>query len=177
MFRYWLQGGRITTGFLGAAQIDKFGNINTSVIGPYEKPKVRLPGGGGAPEIASSCGKVYVTMKQSRRGFVDKVDFVNSFGFGDGGNHRARLGLATEGPVLLVTDLCIMKPHPETREFIVVSLHLDIALDDVAAATGWALKTAQRIDVTPPPNATELDALRALNARTAKAHGEVGGEA
>src|SRR5690606_40537074 len=88
MFRYWLQGGRITIGFLGAAQLDKFGNINTTVIGDYHKPKVRLPGGGGAPEIASSCGEVYITMAQSKRGLVEKIDFFTSFGHGEGGKDR-----------------------------------------------------------------------------------------
>ena len=78
MFRYWLQGGRISVGFLGAAQLDKFGNINTTVVGDYDNPKVRLPGGGGAPEIATSCGEIFLVMKQSKRGFVEKVDFITS---------------------------------------------------------------------------------------------------
>jgi glutaconate CoA-transferase subunit B len=175
MFRYWLQGGRITVGFLGAAQFDRFGNINTSVIGDYDRPKVRLPGGGGAPEIASSCGKVYVTMKQSRRGLVEKVDFVNSFGFGEGGDHRKRLGLETDGPVMLVTDLCIMRPDPVSREFTVVSIHPGVTRDEIEGATGWAVKFAADVEETPPPTAHELEALRALNARTARAHGEPAG--
>jgi len=97
MFRYWLQAGRMTVGFLGGAQIDRFANLNTTVVGPYDKPKVRLPGGGGAPEIASACGEIFIIMAQSKRAFADKLDFVTSMGHGEGGNHRARLGLKTKG--------------------------------------------------------------------------------
>jgi glutaconate CoA-transferase subunit B len=97
MFRYWLQGGRVTVGFLGAAQIDRFGNINTTVIGDYDQPKTRLPGGGGAPEIASSCGEIFITLKQSRRAMVDKIDFYTSFGHGEGGDHRSGWGLPPRG--------------------------------------------------------------------------------
>ena len=88
MFRYWLQGGRVSIGFLGAAQLDKFGNINTTVIGDYHHPKTRLPGGGGAPEIATSAKEIYITMAQSKRGMVEKIDFYTSFGHGDGGDHQ-----------------------------------------------------------------------------------------
>lgn len=116
MFRYWLQGGRITVGFLGGAQIDRFANLNTIVIGPYDKPTVRLPGSGGAPEIASCCGEIFITMRQSKRSFVDKVDFITSLGHGEGGDHRARLGIKTKGPTKLITDLCVFEPDPETRE-------------------------------------------------------------
>src|ERR671931_1398740 len=93
MFAYWLQGGRISVGFLGGAQIDRFANINSTVIGSYEQPTVRLPGGGGAPEIASACAQIFVIMAQNQRTFVDKVDFVTSFGFGRGGDERERLGI------------------------------------------------------------------------------------
>ncbi|HET9492683.1 MAG TPA: CoA-transferase, partial [Chloroflexia bacterium] len=115
MFAYWLQGGRISVGFLGGAQIDRHANINSSVIGPYAEPKVRLPGGGGAPEIAAHCRQVYIVMPQTRRSFVDHLDFLTSFGHGDGGGHRQRLGLRTQGPTLVVTDLCLMRPDPETK--------------------------------------------------------------
>src|SRR6185436_9255568 len=114
MFQYWLQGGRISVGFLGGAQLDRFANINSSVIGDYQRPKVRLPGGGGAPEIASGCDQIFVVMAQSRRTFVDRVDFITSFGFGDGGDHRQRLGIPTQGPTLIITDLCLMRPDPVT---------------------------------------------------------------
>src|SRR4051794_2308140 len=137
MFQYWLQGGRISIGFLGGAQIDRFGNINSSVIGSYAHPKVRLPGGGGAPEIASLCRQVYVVMRQTRRTFVDRVDFITSFGHGTGGDHRQRLGIRTAGPTLIVTDLCLLQPEPETKELVVVSIHEGVTREQIGANTGW----------------------------------------
>jgi glutaconate CoA-transferase subunit B len=172
MFRYWLQGGRITIGFLGAAQLDKFGNINTTVIGPYATPKTRLPGGGGAPEIASSCGEVYITLKQSKRSMVEKIDFFTSFGHGTGGDARAKLGLKTKGPTLLITDLAIWKPDAETKEFTVVSLHPGVTREQVQETCSWPVKFARSLDETPAPTASELTTLRDLKARTAKAHGQ-----
>lgn len=170
MFRYWLQGGRVTIGFLGAAQLDRFGNINTTVIGDYDSPKTRLPGGGGAPEIASSSGEVYITMKQSKRGMVEKIDFFTSFGHGDGGRHRETLGVATKGPTLLITDLAVWKPDPETKELTVVSMHPGVTRDAVQATCGWAVRFAATVDETPPPSAAELQTLRDLKARTKEAH-------
>ena len=110
MFRYWLQGGRIKVGFLGGAQIDKYANLNTTVVGPYEKPKVRLPGGGGAPEIATSCGEIFIIMAQGKRSFVNKLDFVTSIGHVSGGASRDKLGVKTKGPTKLITDLCMFEP-------------------------------------------------------------------
>jgi len=170
MFQYWLQGGRISVGFLGGAQLDKFANINSSVIGSYATPKVRLPGGGGAPEIASSCGQVYVVMPQTRRSFVEKVDFITSFGHGAGGDHRQRLGLHTLGPTLVITDLCTMRPDPQTKELTVVATHAGVTREQIQANTGWPLRFAEAVEQTPPPNATELGVLRDLQARTARAH-------
>lgn len=172
MFRYWLQGGRISVGFLGGAQIDRFGNINTTVIGDYHTPKIRLPGGGGAPEIASSCQKVFITMKQSLRGFVDKIDFYTSFGHGEGGDHRKRLGITTQGPMLLVTDLAVWEPDPISKEFTVISLHPGVTRDAVQATVGWTVAFADSVTETPPPTTEELDVLRALHARTDAAHGK-----
>jgi glutaconate CoA-transferase, subunit B len=170
MFRYWLQGGHVTIGFLGAAQLDKFGNINTTVIGDYAKPKTRLPGGGGAPEIASSAQEIYITMAQSKRGMVETIDFFTSFGHGTGGNHRQRLGMKTKGPTLLITDLAIWKPDPATKEFTVVSLHPGVTRDDVQASCGWVVKFADDLAVTSAPTALELTTLRDLQARTKAAH-------
>jgi glutaconate CoA-transferase subunit B len=170
MFRYWLQGGRVTIGFLGAAQLDKFGNINTTVIGDYAHPKTRLPGGGGAPEIATSSQQVYITMAQSKRGMVEKIDFFTSFGHGDGGDHRKRLGIDTVGPTLLITDLAIWKPDPETREFTVVSLHPGATRETVQETCGWTVKFAERLEETPAPTELELKTLRDLQARTKAAH-------
>lgn len=172
MFRYWLQGGRVSVGFLGAAQLDKFGNINTTVIGDYHHPKTRLPGGGGAPEIASSCGEIFITMKQAKRGMVEKIDFFTSFGHGAGPDDRQKLGLATRGPTLLITDLAIWKPDPATGEFTVTSLHPSVPRDQVQETCGWAVRFAERLEETPAPTGLELTTLRDLKARTAKAHGQ-----
>jgi glutaconate CoA-transferase subunit B len=172
MFRYWLQGGRITVGFLGGAQIDRFANLNTTVLGPYDKPKVRLPGGGGAPEIASACGEIFIIMAQSKRSFAQKLDFLTSFGHGEGGDHRARLGLDTKGPSRLMTDLCVFAPDPGTKEMTVVSIHPGVTREKIAENTGWPVCYAAQPAETPPPSARELDALRALQARTARAHAE-----
>jgi glutaconate CoA-transferase subunit B len=172
MFRYWLQGGRIKVGFLGGAQIDKYANLNTTVVGPYAKPKVRLPGGGGAPEIATSCGEIFIIMAQGKRGFVEKLDFVTSIGHVTGGDSRARLGVTTKGPTKLITDLALFAPDPETKEMTVVSIHPGVTRAQIAENTGWAVKFAAKVDETPAPTAQELEVLRDLQARTARAHAE-----
>jgi glutaconate CoA-transferase subunit B len=164
-------GGRISIGFLGAAQLDRFGNINTTVIGDYHKPKVRLPGGGGAPEIAVSCQQIFITMKQSTRGFVEKIDFFTSLGHGSGGNDRRETyGVTTKGPMLLVTDLAVWRPDPQTKEFTVQSLHPGVARRQVQETCGWKVKWADELGETPPPSALELETLRDLKARTKAAH-------
>ena len=171
MFRYWLQGGRITVGFLGGAQIDRFANLNTTVVGDYAKPKVRLPGGGGAPEIAGQCGEVFITMAMGVRSYVASLDFITSLGHGTGGDHRQRLGLKTKGPTRLITDLCVLEPDAETREMTVVSIHPGVAREQLQANCGWPLKYAARVGETPPPTPEELRVLRELQERTRKAHG------
>jgi glutaconate CoA-transferase, subunit B len=171
MFRYWLQGGRITVGFLGGAQIDRFANLNTTVVGSYDNPKVRLPGGGGAPEIASNCGEVFITMAMGNRAFVEKLPFITSMGHGEGGDHRARLGLKTKGPTRLITDLCVFTPDPVTKEMTVVSLHPGVTREKVQENCGWPVTFATDLVETPPATAEELSVLRALHARTRKAHG------
>jgi glutaconate CoA-transferase subunit B len=170
-FRYWLQSGRITVGFLGAAQLDRFGNINTTVIGPYATPSVRLPGAGGAPDMAVACQRIFIVMAHSTRGMVDRIDFITSFGHGAGGDARARLGIHTAGPVKVITDLCILEPDPVTKELTVTSLHPGVSREQVAAATGWPIRFSDAITETPAPTAAELDVLRTLRAATAKAHG------
>lgn len=170
MFQYWLQGGRISIGFLGAAQLDRFGNINTTVIGPYDDPKVRLPGGGGAPEIAASCAEVFVTTKHTTRGLVESVDFVTSLGFGPTGTERGALGVSTRGPTLVITDLAILRPDPQTNELVVNSLHPGVDRGRVQAATGWDVKFVDDLEETPAPTADELTVLRELHRRTAEAH-------
>ena len=165
IFNYWLQPGRIEMGFLGAAQIDRFANINTTVIGDsYQAPKVRLPGAGGAPEIAASCQRVVVIVRQTRRVFVEKVDFVTSVGFGAGPGDRERLGLRGDGPSAVITDLGVLTPEPHTRELILTHVHPGVTAEEVVSATGWDLSVSADLRTTDPPTATELDALRALQA-------------
>ena len=171
IFRYWLQGGRVTVGFLGAAQIDRYANINTTVIGDYARPKTRLPGAGGAPEIAACAGKVILVLRQSARTFVERVDFITSVGHLDGGDARMRLGLPGEGPVAVVTDLCLMSPDPVTKELTVTHLHPGVSADMVREATGWKVRFAEAVKETPPPDGGVLDVLRDLKRRTARAHG------
>lgn len=170
MFRYWLQGGRISVGFLGAAQLDKYGNINTTVVGDYHSPKVRLPGGGGAPEIATSCGEIFLVMQQSKRGFVEKVDFITSLGHGPTGKEREELGIKTKGPSKLITDLCVMETDPVTKEFIVTSIHPGVTRQQIQDNTGWTVTYADNPSQTPAPDAVELSVLRDLNERTARTH-------
>jgi len=174
MFGYWLQGGRITVGFLGGAQIDRFANLNTTVIGDYNRPSVRLPGGGGAPEISAHCQRVFITMSMGRRAFVDPLPFMTSFGHGQGGNHRARLGLKTLGPTEVITDLCVLKPDPQTKELTVTSLHPGVTQEEVSAACGWKLQFAADVAETPPPTEEELAVLRQLEERTQRAHAAAG---
>ena len=171
IFRYWLQGGRVTVGFLGAAQIDRFANINTTVIGDYAHPQVRLPGAGGAPEIAACAGKVILVLRQSARAFVERVDFITSVGYLNGGEARKRLGLPGQGPVAVVTDLCLMSPDTATKELTVTHLHPGVSADKVRAATGWKIRFADAVDETPAPTTLELETLRQLQRRTALAHG------
>jgi glutaconate CoA-transferase subunit B len=172
MFRYWLQGGRMTVGFLGGAQIDRFANLNTTVIGPYDKPKVRLPGGGGAPEIAIACGEIFIIMNQSKRSFLDKLEFITSMGYGEGGDFRARLGVKTKGPTRLITDLCIFEPDPATKEMTVTSIHPGVTREQIQDNTGWPVHYAANVGETPAPTVQELETLRELHARTARAHGK-----
>jgi glutaconate CoA-transferase subunit B len=162
IFNYWVQPGRIDVGFLGAAQIDRFANINTTVIGDYTHPKVRLPGAGGAPEIAAGCGEVTVIVRQSPRTFVERVDFVTSVGHGRRPGDRERLGLRGRGPVRVITDLGVLEPDPATRELVLTAVHPGVSADQAREATGWALRAARDVATTPPPGAGELEALRAL---------------
>ena len=170
IFSYWLQGGRIDVGFLGAAQIDRFANINTTVIGGYHVPSVRLPGAGGAPEIATSSKEVVIMLRQGKKAFVEKLDFVTSAGYLDGGESRKRMGFPGKGPTAVITDLGILTPDPVTRELTLTSIHPGVAVERAIEATGWPLKVAPDLATTPQPSATQLQVLRELNERTARAH-------
>jgi glutaconate CoA-transferase subunit B len=166
IFNYWLQPGRIDVGFLGAAQIDKFANINTTVIGTdYDDPKVRLPGAGGAPEIAASCGGVIVIVRQTARSFVERVDFVTSVGYGRGPGDRERLGLRGRGPQRVITDKGVLVPDPDTCELTLVSLHPGVAVEDARETIGWDLAVSAHLTTTPSPTDAELRVLRGLTTR------------
>jgi len=163
VFNYWLQAGRVDIGFLGGAQLDRYANINTTIIGgDYAHPTVRLPGAGGAPEIAASCREVVIVMRQSTRSFVERVDFVTSVGFGDGPGSRERLGLRGRGPVTVITDLGVLTPDPQTCELVLTATHPGVDVSDVHAATGWDLRCAADVSTTEPPSPTELRVLREL---------------
>jgi glutaconate CoA-transferase subunit B len=149
MFAYWLQGGRIDVGFLGAAQIDRYGNLNSTVIGDYATPKVRLPGAGGAPEIATNAKQVIVMLRQSRRSFVERLDFLSSVG------DRVKV---------VVSDLGILEPD-ETGELVLTLLHPGAEADAARDATGWQLRVADDVGETAAPTDAELAALRELQAR------------
>jgi glutaconate CoA-transferase subunit B len=174
MFQYWLQGGRITVGFLGGAQVDRYGNLNSTVVGSYAHPKVRLPGSGGATEIATNCERIFIVMPHGVRAFVETLDFVTSLGHGPTGTERRAAGVRTEGPALIVTDLCTMRPHAETREFEVASLHPGVTAEQVREQTGWAVRFQTSVSETPPPRPEELETLRDLLQRTSRAHGSTG---
>jgi glutaconate CoA-transferase subunit B len=165
VFNYWLQPGRIDVGFLSAAQIDRFGNINTTIVGhDYRHPRVRLPGAGGAPEIAALCKDVIVVVRQAPRTFVAAVDFVTSVGFGTGPGQRQRLGLSGNGPRVVITDLGVLSPDPETCELTLTRLHPGATEEQARAATGWDLKVSSELRVTEAPSAEELRVLRDLEA-------------
>ncbi len=163
IFNYWLQPGRIDVGFLGAAQIDKFANINTTVIGAdYAEPKVRLPGAGGAPEIAACCKEVIVIARQSRRKFVERVDFITSVGFGDGPGSRQYLGLTGAGPRHVITDLGVLEPDPESCELVLTAVYPGVSVAEVRERTGWDLRVAAGLREIAPPSPAELAVLRDL---------------
>jgi glutaconate CoA-transferase subunit B len=152
VFSYWLQGGRIDMGFLGAAQIDRFANVNSTVIGDYNSPKVRLPGAGGAPQIAANVREVVVIVRQTPKAFVREVDFVTT----------AR----SKGPITVVTDLGILETRPATGELVLTHRHPGVIVDQICEATGWPLAIADDLMETPAPTDGELYVLRDVNART-----------
>jgi glutaconate CoA-transferase subunit B len=162
MFSYWLQGGRIRTGFLGAAQIDRFGNLNSTVIGDYRRPKVRLPGAGGAPEIAGFCRRTLVLLRQNPKTFVETLDFVTTVGMVCGGRSRQELGLPGHGPQAVITDLGILEPDADSGELVLTRLHPGVSAEAAIAATSWPLRVAQKLARTEEPSARELEILRSL---------------
>lgn len=163
IFNYWLQPGRIDVGFLGAAQLDRYGNINTTVIGgSYDQPSVRLPGAGGAPEIAAACREVIVVLRQSRRTFAERVDFVTSVGYGGGPGDRQRLGLAGGGPRKVITDLGVLRPDPDTLQLVLAEIYPGVSVAQVRDSTGWDLAVSPDLAEVALPTEPELSALRKL---------------
>jgi glutaconate CoA-transferase subunit B len=153
IFSYWLQGGWMDVGFLGAAQIDRFGNLNSTVIGDYDRPKVRLPGAGGAPEIAASCRQTFVMLRQTPRNFVERLDFLTTAGQPDGPGG---------GVTCVVSDLGVLEPDPDTKELTLNELHPGATVDQAREATGWELRLADDVRIGEAPTAEELAALRSL---------------
>jgi len=159
VFNLYLQNGLFDVGFLSGAQVDRYGNINSTVIGDYLKPKVRLPGSGGACEIATLTKKVVITIANSKRTLPEKVDFITSPGYLGGGRERESRGLSG-GPELVITDMGVYNFDPETKEMVLTSLHPGVTLDTVRANIGWDVKVAPRISETPPPTAEEIRIIR-----------------
>jgi glutaconate CoA-transferase subunit B len=171
VFAYWLQGGRVDVGFLGAAQIDSYGNLNSTVIGEYAHPKTRLPGSGGAPEIATNARQIFIVLKQNARAFVPELGFRSTAGFLEGHGARARSGIGGAGPQAVITDLGVLRPAPDTDELQLAARYEGVSIDDIVKATGWPLRLADRVEVVPAPTDEELRILRDLHARTRAAHG------
>jgi glutaconate CoA-transferase subunit B len=168
MFNYWIGAGRIDVAFLGAAQVDRHANLNSTVIGDYDHPKVRLPGAGGAPEIAASCGEVMVIAPHTKRTFVQRLDFCTTVGHGDGPGGavtRASLGFAGAGPTAVITDLGVLEPDPATKELVLTQVHPGVEIDHVKEETGWELVVSEELRTTEAPSSEELAALRELVSR------------
>lgn len=172
IFSYYLQAGRVDVGFLGAAQIDRFGNLNSTVIGPYDSPSTRLPGAGGAPEIATHARQTFVMLKASPRSLVEQLDFRTTAGYLKGSGARARSRAPGRGPCSVITDFGMLSPHPETQELQLSALFSGVQVEEARAAVGWPLALAAHVGLIDEPNAIELETLRDLHARTRAAHAQ-----
>lgn len=160
LFGLYLQRGLVEVALLGGAQIDRYGNLNTTVIGDYRKPKTRLPGSGGACEIAINAQRSFMIMRLKRRAFVDKLDFITSPGHLTGGDSRARLGLPGAGPEMIITDMGLLNFANAEREMQLCALYPGVSADQVQAEVGWTLRSAAKIDSVEPPSAEELRLIR-----------------
>lgn len=160
VFNYYLQGGRIDVGFLGGAQVDRFGNINSTVIGSYEKPKVRLPGSGGACEIAVHAKKIIMVLKQSEKSFPAKNDFITSPGFLNKSNPRKKLGMPGGGPALVITDFGVYSFSHKTHEMVLTEIHPNVTVQEVKKNIGWDVLVSPRLKTTMAPTTEELRIIR-----------------
>lgn len=160
LFGLYLQRGWVEVALLGGAQIDRYGNLNTTVIGDYAHPKVRLPGSGGACEIAINAGQIFIIMRLSTRSFVEKVDFLTSPGYLEGGEARRRLGMPGQGPQVVITDKALLHFDKETGEMVLTHLHPGVTVDEVRGEVGWKLRAAPDLQETAPPSAEEMHILR-----------------
>ncbi len=160
VFQLFLQNGRIEVGFLGGAQVDRYGNINTTVIGRYERPTVRLPGSGGAAEIAVHARRTLIVAQLNPRAFPERVDFVTSPGQRCGGRTRRELGMPGAGPVKVITDKAILEADDATGEMVLAGLYPGVAADDVQAGVGWPLARRARLAAVAPPDESKLRLLR-----------------
>ncbi len=160
LFGLYLQRGLVDVALLGGAQIDRFGNLNTTVIGDYDTPKTRLPGSGGACEIAINARKVYMIMRLSNRSFVEKLDFLTSPGHLSGGDSRAKQSYPGEGPALVISDMAIFDFDNADHEMQLTSLHPGVTLQEVQASVGWNLRVSAEILETPVPSPEEMNLVR-----------------
>lgn len=168
LFGLYLQGGLVEVALLGGAQIDRYGNLNTTVIGDYEHPKTRLPGSGGACEIACNAQRIFMIMQLKKRAFVEKLDFLTSPGHLNGSDTRQKLGIPGTGPELVITDMALFNFENEKREMQLVSLYAGVTREQVQAEMGWQVRIAHNLTETPPPSADELQLIRVLRSSKTK---------
>lgn len=170
VFSHYLQGGRVDVGFLGAAQVDRYGNLNSTVIGGYDAPSTRLPGAGGAPEIAAHARQTFVMLKASKRSLVEQLDFRTTAGYLEGYGARARTRAGGDGPRAVITDFGVLTPHPRSDELRLSALYAGATVEEARAAVAWPLQLADAVELIAEPTEAELTILRALHARTREAH-------
>lgn len=160
VFNYYLQGGMIDVGFLGGAQVDRFGNINSTVIGGYRKPKVRLPGSGGACEISIHAKKIILILKQDRKAFPEMIDFITSPGYIDESNQRAKYDMPGKGPVLVITDFGVYTFSNDTHEMVLSEIHPGVSVINIKENIGWEVKISRKLNQTVSPTEAELRIIR-----------------
>lgn len=158
-----LSGGRVHAGFIGGAEVDRFGNINTSYIGDFKAPKTKLPGSGGAPDIAAMAERLIIVINHQKHRLVDRVDYITSPGYLDGGDARKKAGLPGGGPAVVITDRAVLRPYGPENELHLATLHPGHTLEEVRNNTGWPIKTMPDLGVTEPPGAEELAALHRID--------------